>query len=114
KKKSGEITGSNNALPTDSGGSSGRLGGQPSSSGGSSGGLSGPLGGRSSGTVSGQGGGSTGGIPGGTSQIPPLTRTSIKIGMTYLSDPGAANAAAGFGGIGQVDQRRGFDMIVKA
>lgn len=74
-------------------------------------GGAGPLGGSSA-SVSAPGGGSSL-TPSAIKKLPPLTANTIKIGMTYLSDPGTANAAAGFGGIGQVDQRRGFDMIVK-
>ena len=33
----------------------------------------------------------------------------LKVGIAYIADPGTANAAAGFGGIGQVDQKRGWD-----
>ncbi len=83
---------------------------------------------KSSGASSGSGplGGSTGAIRSsgsvGSSNLPseaeirklaPITATTIKIGMTYNDDPGTANAAAGFGGIGQVDQKRGWDMVVK-
>ncbi|MEX2393325.1 MAG: hypothetical protein WD826_02480 [Actinomycetota bacterium] len=37
---------------------------------------------------------------------------TIKVGITYISDPGGANAAAGFT-VGQVDQRRGWEAIIK-
>lgn len=44
---------------------------------------------------------------------PPITDTTIKVGITYTEDPGGANAAAGFSGIGQVDQRRGWEALIK-
>ncbi|MGH2652588.1 MAG: hypothetical protein ACRDHK_15400, partial [Actinomycetota bacterium] len=43
---------------------------------------------------------------------PPITATHIKVGIAYLKDPGAANAAAGFGSIGQVDQRRAWEAVI--
>lgn len=45
--------------------------------------------------------------------LPPITDKTIKVGITYLEDPGAANAAAGFAGIGQVDQRRGWEAMIR-
>jgi hypothetical protein len=81
----------------------------PSTSGSTgSGPLTGVGGSRSSGSV---GSDVTNGAE--TKKLPPITATTIKIGMTYNEDPGTANAAAGFGGIGQVDQKRGWDMVVK-
>lgn len=63
--------------------------------------------GRSSGTIS---------APG-VDDIPPpevaLTDTAMKVGIAYSSDPGTANAAAGFGTIGQIDQKRGWDAAIK-
>jgi hypothetical protein len=44
--------------------------------------------------------------------LPPVTDTTIKVGIAYSEDPGAANAAAGFAGIGQVDQKRGWDKMI--
>ena len=60
---------------------------------------------RSSGTVD-----ARGSAP---ASLPPITDKTIKVGITYLEDPGAANAAAGFAGIGQVDQRRGWEAMVR-
>jgi hypothetical protein len=42
---------------------------------------------------------------------PEVTAQTIKVGITYTSDPGGANAAAGFT-VGQVDQRRGWEALV--
>jgi hypothetical protein len=57
--------------------------------------------------------GKSSGITGGTAALPPITDTQIKVGMAYSEDPGAANAAAGFAGIGQVDQKRGWEAMIK-
>jgi hypothetical protein len=38
---------------------------------------------------------------------------TIKVGIAYVKDPGAANAAAGFGGIGQIDQKRASDLMIR-
>jgi len=43
---------------------------------------------------------------------PPITATHLKVGIAYNKDPGAANAAAGFGGIGQIEQKRGWDAVI--
>ncbi|MGH2812498.1 MAG: hypothetical protein ACRDI1_07270 [Actinomycetota bacterium] len=43
---------------------------------------------------------------------PPVTATEMRVGIAYVEDPGAANAAAGFAGIGQIDQKRGWDAMV--
>jgi hypothetical protein len=43
---------------------------------------------------------------------PPVTDTELRVGIAYLEDPGAANAAAGFAGIGQIDQKRGWDAMI--
>ena len=45
--------------------------------------------------------------------LPPLTDTTIKIGITYLSDPNTANQSAGFGAIGRIDQRRGYEAMIR-
>ncbi len=69
-------------------------------------------------------GGTSGVGPGGTSagavtapeKVPPnvaITKDVIKIGLAYNEDPGAANAAAGFTGVGQVDQKRGLDAMIR-
>jgi hypothetical protein len=42
-----------------------------------------------------------------------VNKPEIKVGITYLEDPGTANAAAGFGGVGQIDQKRGWEAVVK-
>jgi hypothetical protein len=110
--KKGALTGSNNNSSSDSGVTSGAGPTTSSSSSGASG--SGPLGGTSDGSVSVAPSNPSGLTQAQIKKLPPITSTTVKIGMTYLSDPGTANAAAGFGGIGQVDQRRGFDMIIKA
>lgn len=41
-----------------------------------------------------------------------LTKDAIKVGIAYNKDPGAANAAAGFSNIGQVDQKRAWDIMI--
>lgn len=43
--------------------------------------------------------------------LPPITETTVKVGITYTEDPGGANAAAGFT-VGQVDQRRGWEALI--
>lgn len=48
-----------------------------------------------------------------TRGLAPITDKDIKVGMAYVEDPGTANAAAGFGGIGQVDQKRAWDLVVR-
>lgn len=45
--------------------------------------------------------------------LPPITDTQIKVGIQYVEDPGTANQAAGFAGIGQVDQKRGWEAMIK-
>ena len=106
-KKTGLTTanGSDNASSLSSG--AGPLSGASSSS--SAGGSVS----TSSGSISTAGVGT--GLPPGTNiaKLPPLTATTIKIGMTYIDDPGTANAAAGFGAVGQIDQKRGWDAMVK-
>ncbi len=69
-------------------------------------------------TVRGPGGASAPGDIGvSPDEVPPrdvaITSEVVKIGMFYLEDPGAANAAAGFGGVGEVDQKRAWDAMVK-
>lgn len=44
---------------------------------------------------------------------PPLTASSMKVGIAYTSDAGSSNEAAGFGAIQQVNQRRGWDALIK-
>ena len=50
-------------------------------------------------------------------EVPPknvaITNEVVKVGIFYLEDPGAANAAAGFGGVGEVDQKRAWDAMIK-
>lgn len=49
-------------------------------------------------------------------KVPPnvaISEEVIKVGVAYLEDPGSANAAAGFGGVGQVDQRRAIETMIK-
>ena len=49
-------------------------------------------------------------------KVPPnvaLTKEVVKVGVAYLEDPGTANAAAGFGGVGQVDQKRAIETMLK-
>jgi hypothetical protein len=41
-----------------------------------------------------------------------VTEKEVKVGMVYIEDPGTANAAAGFVGIGQVNQRRAYDTMI--
>lgn len=71
------------------------------------------------GTISGGGGTApgVGGVGGGTTApgnvLHATKGSTIKVGLAYLKDPGTANAAAGFGGIGQVDQKRALDAMVK-
>jgi hypothetical protein len=45
--------------------------------------------------------------------LPPVTATTIKIGITYLSDPNTANQTAGFGSVGRIDQRRGYEAMIR-
>lgn len=52
-------------------------------------------------------------VPPGAPEAPPITATSVKVGISYVEDPGTANEAAGFGAIGQVDQKRGWDAMIK-
>jgi hypothetical protein len=72
----------------------------------------GPLAGGSAGTRSDAGAAVD---PGGSApaSLPPITDTTVKVGITYVEDPGTANAAAGFAGIGQVDQRRGWEAMIR-
>jgi hypothetical protein len=67
---------------------------------------SGP-GGRSSGAIS-----SDVPLEGAAPEVPPITDKQIKVGLAYTEDPGAANEAAGFTGIGQVDQRRAYEAVI--
>jgi hypothetical protein len=41
-----------------------------------------------------------------------VTEKEVKVGFVYIEDPGTANAAAGFVGIGQVNQRRAYDIMI--
>ena len=66
-------------------------------------------GGTSSGTVSAPG---TNGSPG-SSGSAAVTDKEIKIGIAYNEDPETGNAAAGFVGIGQVDQKRAWETMIK-
>jgi hypothetical protein len=45
--------------------------------------------------------------------LPPLTDTTIKLGITYVKDANSANEAAGFGQIGRIDQRRGYEAMIR-
>lgn len=58
-------------------------------------------------------GGSAGGGAGTlTASAPGVTAGEVKIGLVYDKNAGTANAAFGFAGIGQIDQRRGYDAII--
>ena len=58
---------------------------------------------------------------GAPSDVPPgavpkdvaITDEVIKVGLFYISDAGAANAAAGFGNVGQVNPKRAWDAMVR-
>jgi hypothetical protein len=41
-----------------------------------------------------------------------ITDTEIGVGIAYNTSPGTANAAAGFAGIGQVDQKRAWEIMI--
>jgi len=69
-------------------------------------------GGRGAGTVSAPSAGTGGEIQDVPADVA-ITDTIIKVGLAYLEDPGTANAAAGFSGIGQLDQKRGWDALIK-
>lgn len=74
----------------------------------------GASGSRSSATASIPGSDSAGtSVEAGSPALPPISSTHMKVGITYLEDPGTANAAAGFAGIGQVDQRRAWEALIK-
>ena len=47
-----------------------------------------------------------------TASSPGVTASEIKIGLVYDRSAGSANAAFGFAGIGQIDQKRGYDAII--
>lgn len=55
----------------------------------------------------------SGDIPTATASLPPLTATTVKVGISYLEDPNSANQAAGFGQIGRIDQRRGWEAMIR-
>jgi hypothetical protein len=55
--------------------------------------------------------GTTGGTKAGVDT--PITDTEIGVGMAYNTSPGTANTAAGFAGIGQIDQRRALEIMIK-
>lgn len=116
------------ALPAGQGG--GVAGGPAGTGAGGTGGTAGGAGGPTNvpaggGTVGGQAGGDDagggvaagdGGQPragevGGTS-AQGVTDTTIKIGLAYDKNAGALNTAFGFGGIGQVDQKRAYDLLL--
>jgi hypothetical protein len=42
-----------------------------------------------------------------------ISDTEIAVGMIYVTNPGTANAAAGFQGVGQINQKRGWELMVK-
>jgi hypothetical protein len=73
---------------------------------------SGPLSGTA---AKGAGGGnlSSGGASRAAASLPPVTATTIKVGISYLEDAGSAEAAAGFSNVGQIDERRGWDAMIK-
>jgi hypothetical protein len=58
-----------------------------------------------SGAVASPGGGSTASAPG-------VTATEVKLGLVYDKSAGATNAALGFAGVGQIDQRRAYDALI--
>lgn len=41
-----------------------------------------------------------------------ISDTEIAVGIIYITNPGTANNAAGFTGVGQVNQKRGFELMV--
>lgn len=43
----------------------------------------------------------------------PISETQIAVGMIYVTNPGTFNSAAGFTGIGQVNQKRALELMVK-
>ena len=42
-----------------------------------------------------------------------ISDTEIAVGIIYVTNPGTFNSAAGFTGVGQVDQRRAWELMVK-
>lgn len=44
---------------------------------------------------------------------PGVDDSTIKIGLVYNTNAGAANAAYGFAGIGQIDQKKAWELLVK-
>ncbi len=97
------------------GASEGGIGGGSSGpgAGAGSGGSGGGFGGAGSSGGSGGSGtsGSAGSIPAGAS-APGVTDKEISVGIVYDESAGANNAAFGFAGIGQVDQRRSWEAVV--
>lgn len=73
----------------------------------------GPLSGQGAGRSSASTGDAVDQVEGAAPEVPPITDTQIKVGIAYFSDAGATNEAAGFGAIGQVNQRRGWDAVIK-
>lgn len=41
-----------------------------------------------------------------------VTESEVKVGILYVKDAGAGNAAAGFVGIGQLDSKRSWDAVI--
>jgi len=94
-------------------------GGPTSGSAGPATASAGAAGPRASGPSAGGGGGGSGaqsGAAGGGAQLtasaPGVTPTEIKIGLVYDKSAGYINAALGFGGVGQVDQKRAYDTLI--
>jgi hypothetical protein len=58
------------------------------------------------------GGGSSRGAGGLTASAPGVTATEVKLGLVYDKSAGSANAALGFAGVGQIDQRRAYDAVI--
>ena len=111
-------TGDEFSVPSgDDGGVSGGIDTSVSSGGAVSGGgssvrtTSGSSGG---GTSSSSGGGSVSGAGGEelTASAPGITATEMKIGIVYDKSAGFTNAALGYAGIGQIDQKRSNDALI--
>lgn len=62
----------------------------------------------------GSGDSAAGGTGGGAlrASAPGVTASEVKLGLVYDKSAGTTNAAFGFAGIGQINQRRGYDAII--
>ena len=77
--------------------------------------AAGAAGAPAGGTAGGGGDAAAGSAGGGgalTASSPGVTASEVKIGLVYDKSAGTANAAFGFAGIGQINQRRGYDAII--